>query len=73
MDDLRDRLANRAQPITDGQKAYLEAVEGVSVGDVDYAQLAKRYGEASGAEKRYSPAQCIKAVPRRSQRRSRGR
>lgn len=28
MDDLRDRLANRVQPTTDGHKAYLEAVEG---------------------------------------------
>ena len=32
MDDLRSRLANRVQLSTDGYKAYLEAVEGLSVG-----------------------------------------
>ena len=59
MDDLRSRLANRVQLTTDGHKAYLEAVEGAFGGDVDYAQLVKIYGEAPGAEKRYSPAACI--------------
>ena len=61
MDDLRDRLANRVQLTTDGHKAYLEAVEGAIGGDVDYAQLIKIYGGATGSkghEKKYSPAEC---------------
>lgn len=61
MDDLRARLANRVQLTTDGHKAYLEAVEGAFGGDVDYAQLIKLYGNATGQkghEKKYSPAEC---------------
>ena len=46
MDDLRTRLANRVQLTTDGQRAYLEAVEGAFGGEVDYAQLVKIYGAA---------------------------
>ena len=59
MDDLRSRLAHRVQLTTDGHKAYLEAVEGAFGADIDYAQLAKIYGESPNAEKRYSPAICI--------------
>lgn len=60
MDDLRSRLANRAQLTTDGHRAYLEAVEGAFGGDVDYAQLVKLYGDAPEAFKgRYSPAECV--------------
>jgi IS1 transposase len=58
MDDLRSRLANRVQLTTDGQKAYLEAVEGTFGADVDYAMLVKLYGESPEAEKRYSRAEC---------------
>ncbi|MDA3859425.1 MAG: IS1 family transposase [Roseovarius sp.] len=61
MDDLRARLANRVQLTTDGHKAYLEAVEGAFGGDVDYAQLIKLYGDATGRkghERKYSPAEC---------------
>lgn len=60
MDDLRSRLANRVQLTTDGHKAYLEAVEGVFGGDVDFAQLVKLYGGLGGktAERKYSPATC---------------
>ena len=61
MDDLRARLSNRVQLTTDGHKAYLEAVEGAFGGDVDYAQLIKLYGNATGNkghEKKYSPAEC---------------
>ncbi len=65
MDDLRSRLANRVQLMTDGHKAYLEAVEGAFGGDVDYAQLIKLYGEAPEAQKRYSPAACVGARKRR--------
>ena len=62
MDDLRSRLANRVQLTSDGHRAYLEAVEGVFGGDVDYAQLVKLYGAAPESMKgRYSPAECIGA------------
>ena len=64
MDDLRNRLANRVQLITDGHKAYLEAVEGAFGGDVDYAQLIKIYGDTPQTEARYSPAACIGARKR---------
>ncbi len=65
MDDLRPRLANRVQLTSDDHKAYLEAVEGVFGGDVDYAQLVKAYGDASDGEKRYSPHVCVGARKRR--------
>lgn len=48
MDDLRTRLANKAQLTTDGHKAYLEAVEGAFGADV-----------AITAPGRYSPPECI--------------
>lgn len=62
MDDLRRRLENRVQLTTDGHKAYFEAVEGAFGGDVDYAQLIKLYGGATGREgheRKYSPAECM--------------
>jgi IS1 family transposase len=64
MDDLRSRIVNRVQLTTDGHKPYLEAVEGAFGVDVDYAQLVKIYGSATGgregrgSEMRYSPAEC---------------
>ena len=64
MDDLRVRLADRVQLTTDGNKAYLEAVEGAFGGDVDYAQLVKLYGGSTGSEgheRKYSPAECVGA------------
>src|SRR5215212_6953952 len=55
-------LANRVQLTSDGNCAYLEAVEGAFGGDVDYAQLVKLYGAAAESMKgRYSPAECIGA------------
>jgi hypothetical protein len=60
MDDLKARLANRVQLISDGHKAHLRAVEEAFGADVDYAQLVKIYGEAPDSFKgRYSPAECI--------------
>lgn len=60
MDDLRDRLANRVQLTSDGDRAYLEAVEGAFGGDADYAQLVKLFGAAPESMKgRYSLAECI--------------
>jgi IS1 family transposase len=63
MDDLRDRLANRAQLTTDGHKAYLDAVEEAFGADIDYAQLVKLYGEPAekGPERKYSPSVCTGA------------
>ena len=64
MDDLRARLATRVQLTTDGHRAYLEAVEGASSGDVDHAMLVKLYGEPTGSkghERKYSPAECTGA------------
>lgn len=68
MDDLRDRLANRVQLTSDGHNVYLEAVEAVFAGDVDYAQLVKLYGQPEGetqTEKRYSSGECIGTKRRR--------
>ncbi len=59
INDLASRLATRIQLTTDGLRVYLEAVEGAFGADVDYAMLVKLYGEASEAEKRYSPAKCL--------------
>lgn len=62
MDDLRARLANRAQLTSDGHRAYLEAVEGAFGDDVDYAMINKIYGTATESMRgRYSPAECIGA------------
>ncbi len=56
MNEVSDRLANRVQLTTDGLKCYLQAVEDVFVGDVDYAQLIKVYGKELGVPAgRYSP------------------
>ena len=61
MDDLRGRLVNRVQITTDGNAAYLEAVEGAFGGDVDYVPLIKLYGDAPATGARYSPPACIGA------------
>lgn len=59
VDDLAKRIANRVQITSDGHRAYLEAIEGVFGGDVDYAQLVKIYGASpESAKGRYSPAEC---------------
>ena len=58
VDDLASRLANKVQLTTDGNKVYLEAVEGAFGCNVDYAMLVKMY-ESSQEETRYSPARCL--------------
>lgn len=55
VDDLKNRLAGRIQPTTDGLRVYLEAVEGAFGADIDYAMLVKTY-ESTQEETRYSPA-----------------
>jgi IS1 family transposase len=60
--DLRERLANRVQLTSDGLRAYLNAVDEVFEGDVDFAMLVKIYGQPEGRtvqERRYSAPECI--------------
>lgn len=59
--DLSERLANRVQMTTDGNKTYLEAVETHLGGKVDYAMLVKQYGQDESPERAYSPAKCLGA------------
>jgi IS1 family transposase len=59
MDDVSSRLASRVQLTTDGHKVYLDAVT-AAFDQVDFAQLVKIYGTATGAadERKYSPGEC---------------
>jgi len=61
LSDLKDRLANRAQPTTVGHRIYLGAVEHTFGRDIDYAQLVKIYEQEPESERRYSPAKCLGA------------
>lgn len=63
MNDLAGRLSNRVQLTTDGYRPYLVAVDNAFGSDIDYAMLVKLYGSDAEQEKRYSPANCIGAVP----------
>ena len=58
MHDLAERVVNGIQLTTDGFRVYLEAVESAFNEDIDYAMLAKVYGNDS-TEKRYSPAKIV--------------
>jgi IS1 family transposase len=61
MDDLQSRLANRVQLTSDGDKGYLDAVEGASGGDIDYAMLVQLFGPPPHSSKGcYSPAECTR-------------
>ena len=62
VNDLGRRLSTRVQLTTDGNRAYLEAVEGAFGSEIDYAMLIKLYGPVEltkEARPRYSPADCI--------------
>ena len=61
--DLASRLSHRVQLTSDGHRPYLEAVEAAFGADVDFAMLVKLYGQDPENERRYSPAQCIGAIP----------
>ena len=50
------RQADDRYCLSDGHKAYLEAVEGAFGSDIDYAMLVKIYEPSGEGEKRYSPA-----------------
>lgn len=59
MKDVAFRLANRVQLSTDGHKPYLVAVGAAFAGEIDYAQVVKKYGTPGKAEeRRYGPANC---------------
>jgi IS1 family transposase len=62
LSDLKDRLSNRVQLTTDGNRAYLHAVEDVFGTEIDYGMLQKIYGATpEGPQTRYSPAICMGA------------
>jgi IS1 family transposase len=64
MHDLAARLKNRVQLTTDGHRVYLTAVDLAFGIDIDYAMLVKLYGaDPRDKEGRYSPPQCIGAIP----------
>jgi hypothetical protein len=59
--DVVSRLTNRVQITTDGHAMYLDAVPGAFAGEVDFAQLVKKYGNAGNPknpETRYNPGEC---------------
>lgn len=60
--NLSRRIDGDMQLTTDGNGAYLEAVEQVFGGGIDYAMLVKQYGQSTGQkghERKYSPAECV--------------
>lgn len=61
MHDLASRLAHRVQLSTDGNQAYLSAVEDTFGNEIDFGQLIKIYGDGPKPEGRYSPPKCIGA------------
>lgn len=61
MTDVAERLANRVQLTTDGNRLYITAVDNAFLGNVDYAQLVKQYGQDESPERSYSPAKCLGA------------
>lgn len=68
MQDIAGRMTNRIQLTTDGHYMYLGAVrKAFDFARVDYAQLAKSYGQSpdQGPSRRYSPPIVIGAVKER--------
>ena len=59
--DLAARLANRVQLTSDGNRAYLFAIDDAFGTEIDFAVLQKIYGNPPEQkyERRYSPLQCI--------------
>jgi len=56
--DVKDRLANRVQLTTDGNRLYLEPIEHYLGGKCDYAQLIKQFGNED-PDTKYSPGKCL--------------
>lgn len=66
MADLASRLADRIQLTTDGYGPYINAVEKMFGGAIDYAMLVKIYeGQDQASQRRYSPAGFVGAEKRR--------
>lgn len=66
MGDLAFRLSDRIQLTTDGNSVYVNAVEKMFGGAIDYAMLVKIYeGQQLEGQRRYSPAGFVKAERRR--------
>lgn len=62
--DTASRLTDRVQLTSDAWVAYRDAVQKAFGDNVDYAMLVKQYkNEGQGAQVRYSPAECIGAIP----------
>jgi IS1 family transposase len=60
--DLSNRVSDRIQLTTDGNTAYLAAVDlAFGKAGIDYAMLEKLYGPDLAEEKRYSPPVCTGA------------
>jgi IS1 family transposase len=60
--DIQERVSNRMQLTTDGNRTYLEAVGGVFKNkNIDFAQLVKVYGSDPDSPRRYSPPVCTAA------------
>jgi IS1 family transposase len=56
--DVQERLANRVQLTTDGNRLYLDAVLD-TFAQIDFAMLQKLFGTSEeGPETRYSPPKC---------------
>jgi len=62
--DLANRLSDRIQLTSDGYGCYINAVEKMFGGMVDYAMLVKIYGEETKGQKRYSPASFVSSEKR---------
>ena len=73
MRDVQERLANRVQLTTDGNRVYLDAVLDYFA-EIDFAMLQKIYGPGGeGPETRYSPAKCKGTKKKVDPRQSRSR
>lgn len=59
MNDLAVRLAHRVQLTSDGNRAYLIAVDDAFGTDVDFAVLQKIYGAPPDGQRYYRPMKCI--------------
>jgi IS1 family transposase len=59
MEDVASRIASRVQITTDGNRAYVDAIEGAFGMNCDYAMLIKLYGSPNNVDTRYSPGECI--------------
>jgi transposase-like protein/IS1 family transposase len=64
IDDLSQRIENRAQITTDGFRFYVNAIERSFGADVDFAQLVKLYGDYGQHDHaaKYSPSPIVEVI-----------